>query len=409
MAPSVAEPAAPTETSLGIITPPAPANRVLHSQDSHASGHTLGASQDVKFIKWQLKTAVFVVVVASPLFTTGDITALYHWHLGQEASTLSFIYTYRRHCSRRTIAYDGILAASTAGFALSTSEPILYRDAFRTALPSSNALVELPVPRPASAGFLGSSSWKVIPTLGVNTQIQPFAVPLVKLLGKGAFGQVARKSKSIEANTDEGSRRVRDPFVTFVAVHTLMADHTPFPNLHGVFEALGALFMAMATLILNQMRLASFGTFGRMPRDAALFYSGHLVLALQKGRSLLVIDFGLARNLDSQPVDPRTFLTWTALSRVGWDCFPLFWPGPDDRHEDDVFCGTPDYEGPQIRFRQPYPYGADLWAPGVVIYQWIIGEVIEADFFKAPDEIHWWPWWDIDYEDVDVQFFKRVL
>ncbi|KAJ7782384.1 hypothetical protein DFH07DRAFT_322074 [Mycena maculata] len=164
-------------------------------------------------------------------------------------------------------------------------------------------------------------------------------------------------------DADEGSRRVWDAFVAEVAVHTLMADHPAFPNLHGVFEALGALFMAMATLSLNRLCFvpdhispgsAAWPPSGRsavcratLPCSMAgncsspFRHSMGAVLSIWTGLdikpdnlllradgNLLVIDFGLARNLYSQPI----FTTWTALSRVGWDCFPLLWPGPDNPH-----------------------------------------------------------------------------
>ncbi|KAJ7782387.1 kinase-like domain-containing protein [Mycena maculata] len=260
--------------------------------------------------------------------------------------------------------------------------------------------------------------------------MQPAALRVVKFLGQGGFGAVLQvkvhgKTLALKrlVNTNKRSRRIWDAFAAEVMVHQLMADHPAFPNVHAVFKGPGFLYVAM------DCGVASFATIGRMSLRNALFYSGQLVLALhalhKRGvvhldikpenllvgadGNLLVIDFGLARKLDSQPVDPSKFPTWNSVRLARTDRFPLLWVGPQNPHKDDVVCGTLQYMCPQIHFGLAYSFGADLWALGVVMHEWITGEM--PDIYEVEGRnIHAWraspKYW---YSPVDRSFFAQIF
>jgi serine/threonine protein kinase len=63
----------------------------------------------------------------------------------------------------------------------------------------------------------------------------------------------------------------------------------------------------------------------------------------------------------------------------------MLWAEEENPHQMEVCSGTLGYMTPLVMMRQPCSYGADLWAFGVVLYEWLT-ERVWARFHLFPFE-----------------------
>ncbi|KAJ7451831.1 kinase-like domain-containing protein, partial [Mycena galericulata] len=299
---------------------------------------------------------------------------------------------------------------------------------------------------------------------GIKATVRPAALRMDRVLGSGGFGEVAQvreeasntvlavkrlckfgqrqedgnntalpvksKSKS-KPKPKSGDAKLRPVHVwrslcSEVDTHLLMADHPGFPSIYAIFHGPAAFFIVMECGTRN-----FFSVIHLLSRRSALFYAGQLLLGLQAlhkrgvvhldikdenlllgpDGNLLIIDFGLAERLDRRRVKQARFPEWCALRQAGTDSFPMLWPTWENPHQSRWRCGagTPGFQCPQVVFKQSYSYGADLWALGVVIHEWVTGE--DPDIRQPPDSkrLVWRPSPGLPYLPEDLDFFRRIF
>jgi hypothetical protein len=290
-------------------------------------------------------------------------------------------------------------------------------------IPDTDAL-NTPLPRRSCPEFWGSRSWKHMTSMKVKSTILPGQLQLVDQLGSGGFGDVVqvwsverremlavkRIRKRPVAATDGSNSNPLDAHDTWtsvcweIAVHRLMAHHPAFPNLHGTFHDRDFYFLVM------DCGVASFAQLSSIPdRATALSCGWQLVrtfsvsrahtnkhapqvsalqalhergivhldvkpanLLLSADDQLLLIDYGMAHvfNLDAPPA--TLFPHWHAIRQAGEGNFPLLWPDEENPHILQVPGGTPTYMSQAALDGEPCSYGADLWALGRVLVDWLI-------------------------------------
>lgn len=261
-------------------------------------------------------------------------------------------------------------------------------------------------------------------SMKVKSTVLPGQLQLVDQLGSGGFGDVVqvwsverremlavkRIRKRPVAATDGSNSNPLDARDTWtsvcweIAVHRLMAHHPAFPNLHGTFHDRDFYFLVM------DCGVASFAQLSSIPdRATALSCGWQLVrtfsvsrahtnkhapqvsalqalhergivhldvkpanLLLSADDKLLLIDYGMAHvfNLDAPPA--TLFPHWHAIRQAGEGNFPLLWPDEENPHILQVPGGTPTYMSQAALDGEPCSYGADLWALGRVLVDWLI-------------------------------------
>jgi serine/threonine protein kinase len=78
------------------------------------------------------------------------------------------------------------------------------------------------------------------------------------------------------------------------------------------------------------------------------------------------------------PSVSKEYGVWHKLRDAGSDAFPFLWPSYENPDLTSQVCGTPGYTSPDLR-RPCYSYSVDFWALGVVLHEWLVGNVcIEA-------------------------------
>ncbi|KAF7357786.1 Serine/threonine-protein phosphatase [Mycena venus] len=202
-----------------------------------------------------------------------------------------------------------------------------------------------------------------------------------------------------------------------VKVHTLMADHPAFPVIHGVFEDFEHVYvvMDMGGRSLFNCRMTS--------RIMALFCGFQLVKVLhalhQRGvihldikpsnlligadKRLLLIDYGISHAFNMDEPQVLEYPKWHQLREKGGSRFPMLWPSTDNPHQVRPRGGTPGYMFPPILRRQVCSYGADLWAVGIVMYEWL--NQADPTFKKGS----WIPDINHNLSGDEIKFFHKIF
>ncbi|KAJ7162109.1 kinase-like domain-containing protein [Mycena filopes] len=304
----------------------------------------------------------------------------------------------------------------------------------QTALPAPYVFID-PDPNRRSE-FWGSRTWERIGALDLffsNGMINPLELRKVGVLGAGGFGTVLKvRIVGTEAREMAGGsrflavKRLPRPMntersrwaaiISEVETHWLTEDNPAFPKLYGAFQNRKHCFLVM------ECGAKSFGTFSPADHSSVLFYGRQLAdavrdlhqtgvvhfdlkpdnLILDADGNLQVIDYGLVCLFEQELPDSVEWPEWTALrdTEPRTDAFPMLWPDDQNPHTTTAAGGTPGYISPAAEMGQACSYGADLWAFGVILFEWLTHEdptfddgvwqdnagsklsVAEADFFQ---------------------------
>ncbi|KAF7376559.1 Non-specific serine/threonine protein kinase [Mycena sanguinolenta] len=284
----------------------------------------------------------------------------------------------------------------------------------KTALPGPNALVDAPFHRRRCPEFWGSRYWRPLASIAIENPVDPTQLQLKKTLGSGAFGDVIqvwstqrqellavkkirkrKKNPSDDSSSHLSSRaKVSKPIWYSlwweVLAHQRVTANPAFPSLHGVFHDRDNYYLVMDCGHRPFLNIA-------IPsRKVALSYGRQLARALQAlhergvahsdlkeenlllgadGR-LMVIDFGVAHVFPKPITLAERFPHWYALAKQarrepGLGHFPLLWPSDENPHQMQIRGGTPGYMSPEAERGDFCSYGADLFAFGTILGQWL--------------------------------------
>ncbi|KAF8199923.1 kinase-like domain-containing protein [Mycena galopus ATCC 62051] len=295
-----------------------------------------------------------------------------------------------------------------------------YDQQLDAALPGLHSLLDV---------FNFPGRWRSINGLGVKQTVAFAELAFIKKLGSGAFGQVMemKSADNIRRFAVKKTRKVNlangrptwGSLCSEVDVHVRMQDHPAFPSLHGLFHDRSYFYMVM------DLGEASFADIMMPMRRSALSYGTELLhalhglhaqgivhldvkpanLVLGKDGELLVIDYGLSRRFNMEEPKVADFPEWSWLRRKGDRRFPLLWPTPENPHLFHVSGGTPGYVSPPVLLNQACSYGADIWAFGMVFYEWITKDFPTFD----DDGMTWVPNMEHRLSNVDIDFFRKIF
>ncbi|KAJ7267613.1 kinase-like domain-containing protein [Mycena haematopus] len=289
----------------------------------------------------------------------------------------------------------------------------------QAALPDPDVLLDVSKSRPACRPVNG---------LGVKHTVDIAQLRFVKRLGSGAFGQVF-KAESLDKTKAFAIKKIRkapvdasraatwESVYSEVQVHLLMSKNPAFPTIQSVFHDKTHFYLIM------DLGQGSFAEFRPTSRLAALSYGVQLVMAVhalhQRGvvhldikpanlllgadDKLVLIDYGIAHGFRLDAPQPADFPRWSRLRQKRDGRFPMLWPEADNPHRLRVRGGTPGYMSPPVLANQPCSYGADLWAVGMVLYEWLS--------MGARPTFHgntWVPRQEHGFSKAEIIFFRRV-
>ncbi|KAF8199936.1 kinase-like domain-containing protein [Mycena galopus ATCC 62051] len=217
--------------------------------------------------------------------------------------------------------------------------------------------------------------------MGVTHTVHLSDLNFVKRLGSGQFGQVLRvelpnrtkafavkKIRKVPVNSPPSGLQTWEFFCAEVDAHVVMKDNAAFPTLHSIFHDKMHFYLVMDvgersladTKITSRTAAFCFGI--QLVKALHALHERGIVhldikpsnLVLTTGNRLLVIDFGIAQRFDMEPL-------------------PMLWPSNENPHQLQVAIGTEAYMSPAAASGEPYSYGADVWAFGIVFYEWLSG------------------------------------
>ncbi|KAK7005943.1 kinase-like domain-containing protein [Favolaschia claudopus] len=271
--------------------------------------------------------------------------------------------------------------------------------------------------------FWGSHSWKSMENIEILGSVDPTRLCFVDLLGSGAFGDVVKvwsneleqhlavkrvkKSRSAALSlvpiSSPGSKLAyRSADIWFdlrdeIRAHLRMDRDLAAPSLYGAYHDSEYFYIIMdcggrsfAQIPMDSRDGAKECAMALVQSVQALHQHGivhndlkpaNLVLGFQC--QLMIVDYGMV-NL----FEPLSQLTEGEL--------PLLWPEGDNLHRMQVRGGTPGYMSPEARAKQMVSYGADLYAIGMIIEQWLY-QGLEAE----GDE-------DEEFSDVEEEFVDKL-
>ncbi|KAJ7760993.1 kinase-like domain-containing protein [Mycena metata] len=272
-----------------------------------------------------------------------------------------------------------------------------------TALPGSRVYIN--PDRGARWEFWGCRGWERISGLDdffPDGMVDPSTLRKVGTLGAGGFGSVVKRI----ARPRNNERDRWEAIISEVVTHWLMEDNPAFPRIHGAFQNRKFCF-----LILDCGK-TSFACARPTDRHSAWVYSTQLAdavqalhqsgvvhfdlkpanLVLDVHGQLQVIDYGLVHHFDDDEVDEADWPEWVALrdAEPRTDAFPVLWPGEGNPHSVRARGGTYAYMCPEAEQGLPCSYAADVWAIGVIMYEWYAqaSPAFQGDLWE-PVSAHW--------------------
>ncbi|KAF7376551.1 Serine/threonine-protein phosphatase [Mycena sanguinolenta] len=265
--------------------------------------------------------------------------------------------------------------------------------------------------------------------LGVKQSIDITQLRFVKCLGAGAFGEVIEAElldktrafavKRISKVTEKAcGLAVWEGLCSEVHVHSIMQDQPAFPTLHGLYHDKTHFYLVM------DLGHGSFADFRPTSRLAAilcgirlveavhaLHHRGVVHLDIKPGNLVfgadekpMLIDYGLAHQFDLEEPQPANFPRWHQLRQKGDTRFPMLWPDAENPHRLHVRGGTPGYMSPPALEHRPCSYGADLWAVGMVLYEWLT-----LGGWPTFNGTNWVPTRDHGLAKEHVDFFYKIF
>ncbi|KAJ7028494.1 kinase-like domain-containing protein [Mycena alexandri] len=306
----------------------------------------------------------------------------------------------------------------------------------KTALPGPYVYMD---PDPGSRwDFLDCRTWETVPALEgffPDRRVDPLSLRKVGELGAGGFGTVikvrvvGRDAQQMVGSKFLAVKRIERPrnnerdrwkaIISEVVTHRLLEYDPAFPRLHGAFENRKFCFLVMDC---GKFSLASASP---TDRYSAWSYSTQLAQAVHslhrtgavhfdlKPENLIVnvhgklqiIDYGLVHLFDDDEVDGAEWPEWAALrdAEPRTDAFPVLWPGEDNPHATSAPGGTHEYMCPEAEMGLPCCYAADLWAMGIIMYEWY------AHASPAFQGYLWEPVSAHDLSAVELDFFSKIF
>ncbi|KAJ7680911.1 kinase-like domain-containing protein [Mycena polygramma] len=240
----------------------------------------------------------------------------------------------------------------------------------------------------------------------------------VKRILKGTNGKKTKVER--QGHLKDRSGHVWDALSTEVKVHSLMDDHSAFPDLYAAFHDREYFYLVMACgevclteQVITDRHYAK--ELGRQLVQAlrALHERGVVHLDLKPANllfdaddNLLIIDYGLAHIFDPDENDASRYPEWEHARQAGGGHFPLLWPTKEN--PDYMFAGggTQGYMCPLVVRDQLCSYGADLFALGGILHEWFTQNLPK---FDKEDGVIWIPQAEHHLFTADVNFFQRIF
>ncbi|KAK7005928.1 AGC family protein kinase [Favolaschia claudopus] len=284
-------------------------------------------------------------------------------------------------------------------------------NACHNALPGPYVFNDPPhVPRRRHAEFWGSRSWKHVDHIQILHPLDPGKLRFVKALGSGAFGDVVqvwssqcrvhlavkRVRKTQPASSNQialFSKIVWDGLLLEVEAHIRMNEDLAVPSMYGVFHDDQYFYLIMDCGIKSfddeevqiHSRKVALACGQELFRSVHALHERGIVhcdlkpanLLLAPQGQMLIIDYGVTHLFDHELPTDIDFPKWhelyeKTLAQPGTGDFPLLWPEDNNNpHKMCVRGGTPDFMSPAALAGKACSFGADLFALGTIIHEWL--------------------------------------